>query len=234
MNSKTLDRKCPICDCREGQILHTQIFALSAGHPLQDRCDFVACNECGFCFADTSVSQSTYDSYYAAMSKYADSATSTGAGLLPWDADRLDQLAGQVAAFAPDPSSRILDVGCATGGLLAALQVRGYMNACGIDPAPACVDKADQVARGQVWTGTLSQFPADIGTFDGILLSHVMEHVRDVRIAMKRLCELLNPGGWVYIEVPDATRYEQFLIAPFQDFNTEHINHFSDVSLANL
>ncbi len=45
---------------------------------------------------------------------------------------------------------------------------------------------------------------------------------------------LLRPGGWVYIEVPDASRYKEFLVAPFQDFNTEHINHFSQTSLANL
>jgi len=31
----------------------------------------------------------------------------------------------------------------------------------------------------------------------------------------------------VYIEVPDAARYIDFLYSPFQDFNTEHINHLS-------
>ncbi len=40
--------------------------------------------------------------------------------------------------------------------------------------------------------------------------------------------------GLAYIEVPDATRYAECLIAPFQDFNTEHINHFSARSLQNL
>jgi hypothetical protein len=38
----------------------------------------------------------------------------------------------------------------------------------------------------------------------------------------------------VYVEVPDATRYDGFLAAPFQDFNVEHINHFSPTSLANM
>jgi hypothetical protein len=37
----------------------------------------------------------------------------------------------------------------------------------------------------------------------------------------------------VYVEVPDATRYAECLVAPFQDFNVEHINHFSAASLAN-
>ena len=168
------------------------------------------------------------------MSKYADGTTSTGAGLSQWDAGRLTHLAGQVAGIALDLSARILDIGCANGGLLAALQARGFTEVCGIDPSPDCVRSAAMIAPGRVWTGTLSQIPSGIGTFDGIILSHVMEHVRDLRTAMDRLRAMLNPGGWIYIEVPDAARYEQFLIAPFQDFNTEHINHFSEAGLANL
>ena len=234
MKSKTLHRACPVCGCPAGQVLHIQRFTLSVGHPLQDRYEVVACDACGFCFADTPVTQPAYDAYYAAMSKYADGATSTGAGLSPWDAGRLEQLAGQVAEFAPDPSSRILDIGCAAGGLISALQSRGCTNVFGIDPSPSCVETACRAAAGRVWTGTLSGFPAGIGTFDGIILSHVIEHVRDLHDAMGRLRSLLNPGGWVYIEVPDAARYEQFLVAPFQDFNTEHINHFSMTGLANL
>jgi hypothetical protein len=41
------------------------------------------------------------------------------------------------------------------------------------------------------------------------------------------------PDGWLYVEVPDAARYGECLIAPFQDFNLEHINHFSAGSLRN-
>jgi len=36
------------------------------------------------------------------------------------------------------------------------------------------------------------------------------------------------------VEVPDASRYVDFAWSPFQDFNSEHINHFSLISLGNL
>lgn len=229
-----LARKCPVCNAASGRLLHTQRFVLSEGHPLPTACDYIACDDCGFCFADTPVPQSIYDTYYADMSKYSDSATSTGAGHSPWDAARLEHLAGQVAAFSPDRAARLLDIGCANGGLFPALRGAGYRNACGIDPSPSCVRQARTLSTGEVWTGTLSTLPRGIGTFDGVLLSHVMEHVRDLRAAMERLRTLLNPGGWIYIEVPDASRYEEFLVSPFQDFNTEHINHFSSAGLANL
>jgi len=234
MNSKILCRKCPICDCVSGDVLHTQRFFLSEGHPLPSSYDVVACDECGFCFADTAEPQAVYDVYYADMSKYADTATSTGAGLSTWDAERMEHLAQQIASYAANASSRILDIGCANGGLIAALQHRGYDNVCGIDPAPSCVEQARRVATADVWTGTFSALPAGIGKFDGVILSHVMEHVRELRPAIDRVREMLNPDGWIYVEVPDAVRYVAFLVAPFQDFNTEHINHFSTISLANL
>lgn len=233
MQSIRLTRNCPICNCANGRHLHTQRFVLSEGSPLQDSYDVVACNDCGFCFADTAVTQDAYDEYYADMSKYADSGTSTGAGTSAWDAERLEQLAKQISAFESDKSANILDVGCANGGLLVALQHNGYQPS-GIDPSPICVQQAQQMTGGSVWAGSLTKLPSDIGKFDGIVLSHVMEHVRDLKNTMECVRELLKPSGWIYIEVPDAMRYAQFLVAPFQDFNTEHINHFSLTSLTNL
>jgi len=234
MESQKLTRYCPICGCVTGTVIHTQHFQLSEGNPLPAICDYVVCDECGFAFSDTPVDQAGYDSYYAGMSKYADSATSTGAGVLPWDKARLEQLADHVAEFCPDREARIVDIGCANGGLLAALREKGFKNVCGIDPSPACVEVTRNLAKGDAWVGTLSAIPAEAGFFDGIILSHVMEHVRDLAEAMDLVHRLLNPGGWIYVEVPDASRYHEFLVAPFQDFNTEHINHFSEESLANL
>jgi len=215
-------------------VIHTQNFQLSEGHPLPSVCDYVVCNVCGFVFSDTAVDQAGYDAYYAGMSKYADNATSTGAGVLSWDKERLDGLADHVADFCDNPSARILDIGCANGGLLAALQSKGFLNVCGVDPSPTCVEATRNLAKGDAWVGTLASFPEEAENFDGIILSHVMEHVRDLLAAMELVHRLLSPGGWVYIEVPDASRYEEFIVAPFQDFNTEHINHFSETSLANL
>lgn len=234
MMSKQLSRYCPICGCNTGQVIHTQQFTLSQGNPLPAVCDYVVCDDCGFAFSDTSVDQAGYDSYYAAMSKYADNATSTGAGVLPWDKSRLCDLADQVAVFCPDRAARIVDIGCANGGLLAVLREKGFKNVCGIDPSPACVGATQRLSKGDAWVGTLSAIPVKAGSFDGVILSHVVEHVRDLSTAMDRVYSLLNPGGWVYIEVPNASRYHEFLVAPFQDFNTEHINHFSQISLANL
>jgi len=57
--------------------------------------------------------------------------------------------------------------------------------------------------------------------------------VRDIGRALQAIRDALAPNGVAYVEVPDATRYAECLVAPFQDFNVEHINHFSAASLAN-
>jgi hypothetical protein len=61
-----------------------------------------------------------------------------------------------------------------------------------------------------------------------------LEHVRDLQAALLYVRQFLKPDACLYVETPDATRYADFVFAPFQDFNTEHINHFSLVSMANL
>lgn len=77
---------------------------------------------CGFTYADTPATQEDYDRYYAAFSKYEDSATSTGGGGPEWDARRLRDTAAALAAVVRDRSARIVDIGYANGGLLAALK----------------------------------------------------------------------------------------------------------------
>jgi hypothetical protein len=71
-------------------------------------------------------------------------------------------------------------------------------------------------------------------SFDCIVLSGVLEHVRDLHGALRDLVPLLKTNGFLYIEVPDAGAYAEYLYSPFQDFNTEHINHFSQASLRSL
>lgn len=230
---KNLIRPCPICDCCCGTPLHQVAFELPKEHPLAGGYEVVACLNCGFCFADIQAEQSDYDRYYTTLSKYADAKNSSGAGTSAWDQSRLTSLAETIATFDSDRSHRILDVGCASGGLLHALQQSGFRDLCGMDPSQGCVENTRR-ADVPAFQGSLFQLPSDLGKFDGIVLSHVLEHIRDLRPALQVVTTLLNSKGWVYIEVPDAMRYMDFTFAPYQDFNTEHINHFSLASLHNL
>jgi len=73
-----------------------------------------------------------------------------------------------------------------------------------------------------------------LSSFDVVCLSHVLEHVLDMDSAVNAIQAVIKPGGICYVETPDALRYSIFLRAPFQEFNTEHVNHFSMAFLAQL
>ena len=208
-------------------------FALPDAHPLTDKYDVVCCDGCGFVYADTRSTQAEYDSYYADLSKYSDTVTATGAGAQGFDRARLVDTARTLAAHVEDPNALIVDVGCANGGLLSALGELGYQRLFGVDPSPACVDATAALPGVQAGTGTVFSLPDSARRADCVVLSHVLEHVRDVGRALQTMRDTLGPNGLAYVEVPDATRYADCLVAPFQDFNVEHINHFSATSLTN-
>jgi SAM-dependent methyltransferase len=226
-------RNCPSCLGTAAEVLHHQEFDLIAGHPLASGYDVVACRTCGFVYADTSATQEDYNEFYERMSKYSDPATGTGSGALAWDAERLGDTATILARFLDSSESRILDVGCAGGGLLSCLRALGFDNSIGVDPSAICV--AQVRAKGldgvQGWIGSLTFRPRSFGC---IVLSGVLEHLRDLHGALKDLVPLLKTNGVLYVEVPDASSYADYLYSPFQDFNTEHINHFSLSSLRRL
>lgn len=120
-------RLCPICSCNFCEILHSQRFILPEGHPLSNGYDVVCCRKCRFVYADTTVSQEDYDTFYLKFSKYEDSSTSTGSGETACDAERLKQTATYLADFLPDKEARIIDIGCANGGLLKSLKRDGLL-----------------------------------------------------------------------------------------------------------
>ena len=225
-------RSCPICDHKQVDVLHTQQFELPEGHPLSDGYDVVVCLKCGFVYADTTVTQTDYDRFYAEYSKYEDATTGTGGVENPFDWNRQMETAHQIADFLQNPKASILDVGCANGGMLKALSKLGYQTLCGIDPSPVCVENTQRLGI-EAYIGSLFE-PFSEHSFDCVILSHTLEHIQDVYGALHWITDRLRPDGIVYLETPDANRYTDFVYAPFQDFNTEHINHFSLTCLETL
>lgn len=211
---RPMNRICPLCNSRERETLYS--YTLTSG-TVQT---IFSCLECGMKYASGGkpVDYAT-DPIYSVVG-------AIGSGSSPHDRLRLkgvvDTLDKHIARDA-----RILDVGCGQGGLLDALRERGFAKLAGLDMGLVCA--METMKRGHTTIrGTVSELPPC--KFDLIILSHVLEHIEDIRGFLRDCLNHLSASGKIYIEVPDASRYAKFPL-PFLDFNSEHINHFSGSSL---
>lgn len=225
-------RPCPACDNSSAAPLFHQHFCTVDDHPIKNGYDIVTCKSCGMVFADQLPIQETLDDYYREFSKYADSASATGSGVEAWDDARLGETADFLADQILHRHDHVLDLGCASGGLLRHLAARGFSRLSGVDPSLGCISAIQTWAsaagvRVSALQGSAFSIPAQIENADIVILSHVLEHVRDVKKLLTCIRSRMSAGGRLYVEVPNALQYDTFLAAPYLEFNTEHVNHFS-------
>lgn len=207
-------RLCPICGSDRRETLYA--FATTyTGVQLLYAC------VCGMIYASTPAPDYS-SSIYSRPASY-------GSGETDSDRERLDKAVAIIYKFVA-PERSILDVGCARGGMLEALRRKGFSHLYGLDPSPECT--AYTSSKGfPVFTGTLS----DVGgeKFDALIMSHVLEHIEEPKTFLGSALAHLNPGGYLYIEVPDTDRHDGYAM-PFLEFNSEHINHFNSDTLTTL
>lgn len=117
--------------------------------------------------------------------------------------DRLAELlAAQVMRhYLPDwverKDARILDVGCANGGLIHTLSRLGYLHVQGVD---LYIDAPIRYANGvEVQKGVLHDMPSG---WDLIMLHHAFEHMSDPLAVLQGVAQRLTPGGRCLIRIP--------------------------------
>lgn len=129
--------------------------------------------------------------------------------------------------------ARILDVGCAFGGLLNELKKEGYTHLLGLEPSEKNCHYAKEVYDITVLEGNWgNEMPISEEKFDLIIFSAVLEHLLDFKSDIQRCKKYLNNDGYLYIVLPDVELYsEQDDL--YQEFSSEHINYF-DIDFLNL
>ncbi len=225
-------RPCPVCGCVRSRRLYQQRFEQLSEVTFLAGYDVVVCEKCGAGFADRIPAQEVFDAYYRDVSKYE--YQYRGGKESESDQQRFGEIASALVEAIPSRDARILDLGCATGGLLAVLRDSGFPNVQGLDPSPGCACAAWELYQIPVFASSLFNVPADPGSYDFIILAGVLEHVEDVKGALEKVRNVLAANGRVYVEVPDGSRLSGRPDAPFQEFSVEHLNFFSTTSLGNL
>jgi len=225
-------RVCPVCGGNEKKrLIHQTFSGLSSGSFLHGY-DVVVCAQCGTGFADGLPAAWEFDRYYKEMSQweFPDNFGIESAQ----DKQRFESVTGYMLEEKLDLESSILDVGCATGGLLAAFKRGGFTRLKGLDPSLRCAELARKNYGIDVVTLTVGDLSQLQEKFDLITLSGVLEHLYDPNPAIANIRKLLSDGGLFYVNVPDAGAFVKYLDGPYQQFSIEHIQYFTEAALVNL
>jgi 2-polyprenyl-3-methyl-5-hydroxy-6-metoxy-1,4-benzoquinol methylase len=100
------------------------------------------------------------------------------------------------------PVGRLLDIGCGSGTFLAVAQERGW-EPHGIEMSPGLSAACEHNLGLRVTTGRFEDVQLPAGTFDVVTMWDVIEHVIDPRLCIRKVRELLRPGGYAVFCTPD-------------------------------
>jgi methionine biosynthesis protein MetW len=118
----------------------------------------------------------------------------------------------ELQALVPAGARRVLDLGCASGALGAALRARGA-EVVGIERDPDYVrDAADRLDR--VLHEDLERFDGwdSLGSFDVLIAGDVLEHLRDPWTVLRRAAAVLPAGGTAIVSLPNVRYWETFWV----------------------
>jgi SAM-dependent methyltransferase len=109
------------------------------------------------------------------------------------------------------PPARILDFGCGTGEMAAAIVGMGYqVAACDIAERMIEVARSAHSGSGVEWVCLNPEWkvlPFADCSFDGVVASSVFEYLVDVRHVAAELSRVLRPGGILLLTVPNPFSY---------------------------
>ncbi len=143
----------------------------------------------------------------------------------------------QVIASWIEPGSRVLDLGCGSGDLLAYLkeqkQVQGTGIECSEEKVARCINRGLTVLQGD-FRKEVNDYP--VGRFDVIILSQTLQQIRDPK---DLLIDLLSIGRRVIVSFPNFAHWSgrlQLLLRgtapvtdqlPYDWYNTPNIRVIS-------
>jgi SAM-dependent methyltransferase len=127
-----------------------------------------------------------------------------------------------------------LDIGCATGMLLAFLRDRGW----GVHGVELCRESAEYGISGKkldIFIGTLEEAAFPGAHFPVIHFSHLIEHVPDPRHFLSEVNRILRPGGYAVIVTPNIDGLQARLFRErWRSAIADHLTLFSRRTLRRI
>lgn len=139
----------------------------------------------------------------------------------------------EATATIPGPRT-FLDVGCATGMLVAWMRDKGW-EARGVD---ICRESAEHGARERgvrIHVGTLEEARFPDRAFSVVHFSHLIEHLPDPRSFMGEVRRVLRDDGYALLTTPNIDGFQARLFGPrWRSAIADHVALFSRKTLRRL
>jgi methionine biosynthesis protein MetW len=116
---------------------------------------------------------------------------------------------GEIVGLVPGGVRRVLDLGCSTGWLAAALKARGEVEVVGIEREPAYAAEA-RTRCDRVIEGDVEDVPPGLGRFDCLVAADVLEHLVDPWSALDAYVAMLDPGCRAIVSLPNVAHWTTF------------------------
>lgn len=113
-----------------------------------------------------------------------------------------EQEAWSLGGYRGADGGSILDVGCGSGSRLDRLKAVGWSEAVGVEFDAQAVTAARAQGR-DVRQGSAEALAEEDAAFDGVIMHHVIEHVRDPQAAFTEAGRVLKPGGTLFVVTPN-------------------------------
>lgn len=128
------------------------------------------------------------------------------------------------------PGQRVLDVGSG-GGEFSYLLTQLGQSVTGVEPNVGYAEYAMREYPLNIVRGFIGEAPLAPASFDLVTIWHVLEHTDDPAAVLRRLREVLVPGGMLVVEVPNI---EATCQSPRSTFHDAHLYHFNVATLKAL
>ena len=224
---------CPNCDSTNiSRVITCKDYTVSG-----EKFDIWECRNCSQRFTQNIPEKEAIGKYYQSENYISHSDTSKGFINNIYHKVRkrtLVQKRKLVESITEKKGGNILDVGCGTGAFLHTMKESGW-DATGLEPDKTAREKALEL-YGLHLDDSEKFFRFLPQSFDAITMWHVLEHVHDLHAYMDQLKKLLNPGGKLFIAVPNYTSYDAGVYKEFWAAYDvpRHLYHFSPAAMKIL
>lgn len=225
MRTGSFYRNCPLCGRSGGQVLY------------QHRGRIVRCVGCGLVRRDPVPPSDVLRALYSSE-QYFRLGERVGIGYADYYADEsiyrpYFRRAFRTLARYSRPPGRLLEIGVAAGYALVEARGAGW-ETYGVELSPAAARYARERFSLRVEEGDFASLRAG-ADWDVVCAFQTIEHVVDVRMALRRIRRALRPGGVLFLVTPDhGSALRRMMRGAWINYRPEHVVYFDRGTLRRM